>query len=211
MIITITELQERLSRCEREISELVLHGEEHHLDGNNRLTRLLAERCDTLNRLFDLHKTMEDVQRVEQKNKQMADNEQIIFDEHCEIYQRQHRIDVPFCLYTKLEIRCGNKIQPMDDDAYYGSRWADMIPILSNNIHTLYSCRTYPIDDRHTPYSDGWIWSGRIHGSPQFNHIKICYTFWVLCERLNYSIPDLLRINQFGYSHVASFNNDIFI
>lgn len=210
MIINITELQERLSRCEREISELVLHGEESHPDGNNHLTRLFAERCDTLNHLFGFHKTLEDVQRVEQKNKQMTDAEQIAFDEHCKLYQRLYGIDVRLSLYTKLKIRHGDKIQPMDDDVYYGSRWADMISILSNNSHTLYSCRTYPIDDRHTSYSDGWIWSGRLHGSPQFNHIKICYTFWVLCERLNYSIPDLLRINQFGYSHVASFNNDIF-
>lgn len=211
MIINITELQERLSRCEREISELALHGEEQHLDGNNHLTRLLAERCDTLNRLFEFHKTLEDVQRVEHKNKQIAETERLVFDEHCKIHQRLYGIDVRVSLYSKLEIRRGDKIQPMDDNVYYGSRWADMIPILSNNNYTLYSCRTYPINDCHTSYSDGWIWSGRLHGSPQFNHIKICYTFWVLCERLNYSIPDLLRINQFGYSHVASFNNDIFI
>ena len=209
MILNVSTLQDRLLRCESEITEIALCGDGHLAGNDSRLLRLLTVRCDTLNRLFEFHLTLDDIQHVEEKNNQLTEIERTTFEAHDNMYQRLCDIDLRFDLHTRLEYRRGDEIKPMEDDAFYGSRWADMIAVLSRKHHDLYACRTYPFDDRHTPYSDGWTWTGRLHGSPRFNHLKLCYTFWVLCERLNYSIPDVLRMNRFGYSHEASFDSEI--
>lgn len=209
MMPNVTNLRDRLSRCESKITEIVLRGDGYFAGNDSPLLRLFAERRDILNRLFEFHITLEDIQHVEEKNRQLIEIEDTAFAAHCNLYQRLYEIDARFWLNTRLECRGEDEIKPMKDDVFYGSRWADMIAILSSRRIKLFSCRTYSLEDRHTQYSDGWTWTGWLHGSPRFSHIKLCYTFWVLCERFSYSVPDVLRMNRFGFSHEASFDGEI--
>ena len=41
-------------------------------------------------------------------------------------------------------------------------------------------------------------YSSSFRDSPKVAHIKVCYALHALCSHMNWSIPDVLRINDFS-------------
>lgn len=51
--------------------------------------------------------------------------------------------------------------------------------------------------DCENPLDDGTSWAeGPLH-NPKLKHITICYALHDLCTHMNFSIPDILRMNDF--------------
>lgn len=84
------------------------------------------------------------------------------------------------------------------DDEYYGSNFCRMIDI----IHTC-NCDTYwECIERITPDSpildDGVSWNELpFYGRSEFDDIAICHAIHNLSAHMLYSIPDILRLNDF--------------
>ena len=87
------------------------------------------------------------------------------------------------------------KLFPMEEDAFYGSHWNEMLWVVSSlsrmDAHTIHNGESNKLDDGQT-----WA-EGPLH-IPQFEHICVCYLVHALCTHLRYSIPDLLRMTTYS-------------
>jgi len=85
----------------------------------------------------------------------------------------------------------------LDDDCY-GSDFPRMIDIIHTcNYDTYWECieRISPISDS---LDDGISWNEPpFYGRPEFDNIIICHAIHNRSYHLNYSIPDILRLNDF--------------
>ena len=54
--------------------------------------------------------------------------------------------------------------------------------------------------------NDGMTWAEGCLCRPEMNHICICHAVHDLCTHKEYSIPDLLRMNDFGVKSVLLIN-----
>ena len=90
-----------------------------------------------------------------------------------------------------------NSVLKLDDD-YYDSDFSRMIDIIHTcNYDTYWECI-----ERITPGSqsldDGVSWNEPpFYGRPEFDDIIICHAMHNLSDHLLYSIPDILRLNDF--------------
>ena len=90
-----------------------------------------------------------------------------------------------------------NSVLKLDDD-YYGSDFCRMIEIISTcNYDTYWECI-----ERVSPYTpsldDGASWNEPpFYGQPEFDDIIICHAMHNLSGHMGYSLPDILRLNDF--------------
>jgi hypothetical protein len=86
------------------------------------------------------------------------------------------------------------KLFPMEEDAFYGSHWNEMLWVVSSlsrmDVHTIHNGESNKLDD-------GQTWAEGPLRVPQFEHICDCYLVHALCTHLRYSIPDLLRMTTY--------------
>lgn len=101
----------------------------------------------------------------------------------------------------------------LEDDKYYGSDFTRMGAILCETEKYLlnlaqvnpfwsseveYSPTMNDKDlDCENPLDDGTSWAEGPLRSPKLDHIIICYALHALCTHMNFSIPDVLRLNDF--------------
>lgn len=157
-----------------------------------------------LNRMFELHCTEAEVRRFEHVNEALL---KMMNRFHEEQQQLQKQLDMlPDIgehgvnrLYLIGEINyCHDhedpKIFPMDEDAFYGSHWNEMLWTVSSlsrmDAHTIHNGESNKLDD-------GQTWAEGPLRIPQFEHICVCYLAHALCTHLRYSIPDLLRMTTY--------------
>lgn len=168
------------------------------------LDQMLEERACILNRMFELHCTEAEVRRFEHVNDALL---KMMNRFHEEQQQLQKQLDMlpdigehgANRLYLIGEINyCHDyedpKIFPMEEDAFYGSHWNEMLWAVSSlsrmDAHTIHNGESNHLDD-------GQTWAEGPLRIPQFEHICVCYLVHALCTHLRYSIPDLLRMTTY--------------
>ena len=168
------------------------------------LDRLLEERACILNRMFELHCTEAEVRRFEHVNEALLN---MMNRFHEEQQQLNRQLDMlpdigehsanRFHLIGEINY-CHDyedpKIFPMEEDAFYGSHWNEMLWAVSSlsrmDAHTIHNGESNKLDD-------GYTWAEGPLRIPQFEHICVCYLVHAFCTHLRYSIPDLLRMSTY--------------
>lgn len=166
--------------------------------------RLLLERRDILNVMFK--PTEENAARLRKVNDElyrltMALNERVIeLIGKKELLLDSPDFDDDYELEGTLKYVYNNEasICHLPDDDYYGSNFAVMIK-------TLYEVYSHSgiesivtINEHHGPLDDGVSWyEYPFNRFPEFKDLIICYAVHDLTDHKLYSIPDLLRLNDF--------------
>lgn len=90
-----------------------------------------------------------------------------------------------------------NSVLRLDDD-YYGSVFGKLINIIYQyNYGTYWECIERLCPDSPI-LDDGVSWNEPpFYGNPEFENIVICHAMHNLAEHMLYSIPDILRLNDF--------------
>lgn len=200
-------LRKMLAATEKEILRMAKPFD-GNLDWDSRteelLDRLLDERACILNRMFALHCTEAEVRRFEHVNEALLKMTNRFYEEQQQL-QRQLDLlpDIGEHSANRFHLRgdinyChdyeGPKLFPMEEDAFYGSHWNEMLWAVSSlsrmNAHTIHNGDSNKLDDGHT-------WAVGPLSIPQFQHICVCYLVHALCTHLHYSVPDLLRMTTY--------------
>ena len=168
------------------------------------LDRLSEERVCILNRMFELHCTEAEVHRFEYVNEALLKMMNRFHEEQQQLRQQLDMLpDIGehsanrFHLIGEINY-CHDyedpKLFPMEEDAFYGSHWNEMLWAVSSlsrmDAHTIHNGESNYLDD-------GQTWAEGPLRIPQFEHICVCYLVHALCTHLHYSIPDLLRMTTY--------------
>ncbi len=168
------------------------------------LDRLVEERVCILNRMFELHCTEAEVHRFEYVNEALVKMMNRFHEEQQQLRQQLDMLpDIGehganrFHLIGEINY-CHDyedpKLFPMEEDAFYGSHWNEMLWAVSSlsrmDAHTIHNGESNYLDD-------GQTWAEGPLRIPQFEHICVCYLVHALCTHLHYSIPDLLRMTTY--------------
>ncbi len=200
-------LRKMLATTEKEILRMAKPFD-GNLDWDSRteevLDRLLDERACILNRMFALHCTEAEVRRFEHVNEALLKMTNRFYEEQQQL-QRQLDLlpDIGEHSANRFHLRgeinyChdyeGPKLFPMEEDAFYGSHWNEMLWSISSvsrmDAHTIHRGESNYLDD-------GQTWAVGPLRIPQFEHICVCYLVHALCTHLHFSIPDLLRMTTY--------------
>lgn len=205
------QLRKMLTICETEIEKLACifyNGQDYYCNSNNQeIMKKLDERAKILDRLFELHFNEADLVRLSKVNSLLETYEHDLEAEHASMYAKLQAIDKRYFLCSSIEYWHDDKnpqLEPLDDDAFYGSRWNRMLDIIDHvAIFDMYGCKLYDCDDDgYTPYTEGW----REYENASFSmapDVLPCYTFWKLISSKAYSIPDVLQMTTYKYRQDA--------
>lgn len=171
----------------------------------------MKEKAKILDCLFVLHFNDADYARLSKVNSKLETYEQILVAKHKDMYANLQAVDKRVSLRSTIEYWNDDEnpqLEPLDDDAYYGSKWNQMMDILV--LAELVDNELFQVDDDGwTPYTDGW----REYEKASFSiapDIKPCYAFWDLIQTKLYSIPDVLQMTTYKYRHEALMIGDDF-
>ncbi|MBQ4441170.1 MAG: AAA family ATPase [Bacteroidales bacterium] len=169
------------------------------------LDQMLEERACILNRMFELHCTEAEVRRFEHVNEALLKMTNRFHEEQQQLNRQldmlpdigEHSVN-RFHLTGEINY-CHDyedpKLFPMEEDAFYGSHWNEMLWAVSSlprmDAHTIHNGESNHLDD-------GQTWAEGPLRIPQFEHICVCYLVHALCTHLRYSIPDLLRMTTYS-------------
>lgn len=189
-----------------------------------RVGRLLGKRKRLLDRMFV--GTPEEVARMERVNELLLDLTQQMYRRSAALYRKvltatyDEAFDDDVVVEGTLKYCCDGdeSVLPMTNDDYYGSDFGRMLRI----IDWLYVCKcdgfrlpeieqtickSIEPEDRpdmrdeefgfENGLDDGTTWAEGCLRHPVFEPICICHAVHDLCTHKNYSIPDLLRMNDF--------------
>ena len=208
-------LRKRLRLCEEEIIKLAQPFDGCRLiEEREELVRdHLSTRCWILNRMFALHVTDAEVRRFEEVNEHLLRLSKEMRRRHRDLQEQISTLHTlngkPFELETTLNYYHDSdnpQLHVMEDDAFYGSRWNEMLwTIQYYNRLDAESCWRNDIYN----LDDGTTWAEGPLRIPQFEHICVCYLVHALCTHIDYSIPDLLRMNTYGYDYQLNTPVDI--
>lgn len=163
------------------------------------LKTLLAERCRVLNEMFvptdsNMRQFIRvnnhlytQTQKLYRRVNQMQDQRSLINDpDFDDDYELEGRLSIPF--------NGDDSILALPDDDYYGSNFSLMIDCLA----AVYSEPVLHVIPGQIPLDNSTSWDeGPFQKHPQFKDITICYAVHDICTHRPYSIPDLLRLNDF--------------
>lgn len=93
-----------------------------------------------------------------------------------------------------------NSVLKLDDDNYYGSDFAKMICLIDSLTHREADWHALECIYLHSlNLDDNLSWNNDYPfiGRGEFEDINICYAVHNLTDHLGYSIPDLIRLNDF--------------
>lgn len=186
------------------------------------IEKLLHKRKEILNAMFVA--TPEEVERMEQVNARLFDLTKKMYARINALYHHMATTtyDPEFDDDVEVEgklfftVNGEDSILPMHNDDYYGSDFYSMlnqIDVLSNWLNKYYGvieeCTLYLEPLLQHP-KDGIFEFGAVDElnsfvwhipHPQtrdkFSHLRICYAIYHICDYGLYSIPDVLRMNDF--------------
>lgn len=93
-----------------------------------------------------------------------------------------------------------NSVLKLEDDNYYDSDFTRMICLIDSLIHHKTDWHALECIYLHSRnFDDNLIWNNDFPfiGREEFKDIKICYAVHNLTDHLGYSIPDIIRLNDF--------------
>ena len=184
---------------------------------------LIRKRKDLLNKMFV--GTPEEVTRMEQVNERLLDLTQRMYRRSAELYLNvltttyDKTFDDDVMIESSLTYccDCDESVLDMTNDSYYGSDFRRMLSII--DLLYLYRCKEFEIkeieqihksmklDDDQTMSNEELGFKDHLNDNKTwgkdtfmgcysvFNHI--CHAVHVICSHQPYSIPDLLRMNDF--------------
>ena len=189
-----------------------------------RIGNLIGERKVLLDRMFAA--TPAEVERMERVNSLLLDLTGQMYRRSAELYRKvltstcDRTFDDDVLINSSLRYNCNDEesVLSMTNDRYYGSDFFRML----NIIDWLYSCGTEgfrlpeieaiwgkTVDLKDNPsksdaeldfvdnFNDGTTWAEASLDHPALRHICICHAVHDICTHKDYSIPDLLRMNDF--------------
>lgn len=189
-----------------------------------RVGRLVGERKVLLDSMFA--GTAEEVERMRRVNDLLYDLTQQMYRRSAALYRKvltvtyDEAFDDDVVVEGTLTYNCDGEdsVLPMTNDAYYGSDFSRMLQII--DWLYLQKCDGFQlpeieqticksIEPADTPamtdeafgfdniLDDGTTWAEACLCHPAFEHICICHAVHDLCTHKKYSVPDLLRMNDF--------------
>lgn len=189
-----------------------------------RIGELIGVRQVLLNRMFAA--TAEEVECMDRVNGLLLDLTQQMYRRSAELYRRvldtthDKTFDDDVVVEGSLRYGCNGpeSVLHLTNDPYYGSDFTRMLQI----IDWLYSCDVDGFEIEEIEYTskesidldndtsmsdaqlgfaddldDGTTWAEGWLYHPAFKHICICHAVRDICTHKSYSIPDLLRMNDF--------------
>ena len=224
---TSEEKREILRQVEEELKELIGKGIEYfgvayermENEERGKLDALICVRKHILNDMFK--PTSAEVERLCRLNDLLHHLDKEMRRRTAELYRFLLRMGKDAVFDDDYEVEgelCysfnGEKsILKLEDDAYYGSDFTYMIDLVDayvyeTSYHYIEQCHI-SYNPRHTPevtdeeldirnpLDDGTSWAEGVLWIPQLESVCICYPLHDLFSHKPYSVPDILRMNDF--------------
>lgn len=215
----------QLKRVEQKITKIASHDSNENVcrmsvERRQRLIELLAERCRLLNQFFAA--TPAEIQRLEQVNRLLNDLTKKMHGKSVALYRQllttasDQRFDDEVEVYGTLQFTYDGRgsVLELENDCFYVSDFHRMIcvidQIITGHRRIIAQCRKRidPTDhpemtDAELGFKDEWnddaSWAKSPFDRPDLAHLSICPALHRICSLGLYSIPDLLRMNDFCY------------
>lgn len=185
--------------------------------------RLIWKRKHLLDKMFVA--TPEEVARMEQVNNRLYDLTQKMYARTEALYRKMATTtydtnfddDVEVEGSLRFSVNGYSSVLPMANDTYYGSDFYEMFGV----IDWLYTCEHLKLEEvehcwcllspanyrsditreelgMHNDFHDGTTWYESVQpAADKLSHICICHAIHDLSDHKPYSIPDILRMNDF--------------
>lgn len=186
----------------------------------DRVQELMSDRSYILELLFEKHCTPSEVTRLEKVNTLLLDLTNRTYERTAKLLRKvlstpAEDLDDDYTVEGKLvpEFDLPASVLRLEDDNYYGSDFIRMAAILQETEEfqpAMANPRVYPDNiEKYTPsmtdkelgcsndLDDGTSWAEAWLSIPPLEHINICYALHALVTHMNWSIPDVLRINDY--------------
>lgn len=183
--------------------------------------KLMRVRSNILNLLFDVHCTPAEVARLEKINGMLLEMTNRTYHRTADlmralIVMKKDEMDDDYELEGKLVplFDIPYSILRLEDDNYYGSDFIRMAAILQETEKHKsgmadVTCDWSRLKDKSpsatdkelecsNELDDGYSWAEGPLRNQALKNIKICHALHALCTHMNWSIPDVLRINDFS-------------
>lgn len=181
---------------------------------------LMSTRGYILHLLFERHCTPAEVARLEKVNTLLLDLTNRTYARTASLARKalsipREDLDDDITIEGKLipEFDLPSSVLRLEDDSYYGSDFVRMAAILQETEKYepgMADVRCYPsqievftpnITDKElgcaNEMDDGTTWAEAWLSIPALQHITVCYALHALVTHMNWSIPDVLRINDY--------------
>lgn len=212
-------VRKKIQRIERKIVEITKVDQDGFLKPlseakQESVRELLFERYYLLNALFAT--TPAEIERFCQVNDRLFDLTQKMYRQSAAYYRQvlatyapSFDDDVEIKGRLRFIFNGPESVLQLENDAYYGSDFRSMIAVLSHlddsDIEYCHNSLDLTKGDDMTDeelgfknrLDEGATWAEGCLRHPALNHICICHTVHYLCMHKEYSIPDLLRMNDF--------------
>ena len=178
---------------------------------------LASDRAYILNRMFALHCSDAEIARLEQLNTLLLDLTNRMYARTAEMFR--YMMQMPRNPHDDLvEVEgkltfwsdTDEAVLKLEDDDFYGSDFRRMIPIADGAEFydiSVESCLVYCDDDAAgksdkelgmvNELDDGDTWAEGWLRNPKLDHIVMCHAIHDLATHRAFSVPDVLRLNDF--------------
>ena len=185
------------------------------------IEELMSDRCLILNLLFGCHCTPGEVERLEKVNDLLLEMTNRTYHHTADLVlallvMKKDDMDDDYMIESRLVpiFDIPYSVLRLEDDNYYGSDFIRMAAILQETEKHKpgmadVSCDWSRLKDKSPSATDkdlecsndlddgnSWTEGPLVH--PKLSQITICYALHALCTHMNWSIPDVLRINDFS-------------
>ena len=185
----------------------------------NEIEELMSDRCLILNVLFGCHCTPGEVERLEKVNDLLLEMTNRTYHRTADLVRallvmNKDDMDDDYMIESRLVpiFDIPYSVLRLEDDEYYGSDFIRMAAILQATEKNKPGmadifCNWSRLKDK-SPLSsdaelecsndmdDGSTWAEGPLRNPKLEHIVVCHALHALCSHMNWSIPDVLRIND---------------
>ena len=181
---------------------------------------MMGDRKVILDALFAKHCTKAEITRLENVNSLLLDLTNRTYKRTADLFRAliamsKDEMDDDYEIEGSLvpEFDSVDSTLRLEEDLYYGSDFTRMAAILQETEKYLLDlAHVCPIWSSVADYSptmsdkelncentldDGLSWAEGPLRNPKLKAITICYALHALCTHMNYSIPDILRMNDF--------------
>lgn len=181
---------------------------------------MMGYRKFILDTLFAKHCTEAEIARLEKVNSLLLDLTNRTYKRTADLFRAlivmpkdelDDDYEIKGCLVPEFD--SGGSTLHLEEDTYYGSDFTRMAAILlETEKYLLDLAHVYTLLSSVADYSptmsdkelncensldDGTSWAEGALRNPKLDHITVCYALHALCTHMNFSIPDILRMNDF--------------
>ena len=173
------------------------------------IKELLPDRHFIMDKMFRLHVTEQEIARFREVNAHLLDLTRKLFSEQEKLLDSLEGNPVlsvtcsgDVFVESELNVDIDAEAFHYDDDDDYGSNFSQMINAITKTERMgARTCSAYlgrKAKHDYLDHSSTWSWAEGCLDIPQFNDIVVCYAVNNLCTYMNYSVPDLLRIQSYS-------------